>query len=139
MFIEEYLSSTNKHLIDFFNIKELNEFGYPNIVDVGGNANDNIDIDNQNISFLEKDVGRLNEEQHIVFNAVIIAVLNSKFPNRIFFWDVLGDTCKTFLYNTLLDYLCGHNIKCMAMTLSGIAACLLNEGQMAHLSFAILL
>ncbi|XP_073389622.1 uncharacterized protein [Physcomitrium patens] len=33
--IEEYLSSSNKHLTDFFNIEELNEFGYSNIVDVG--------------------------------------------------------------------------------------------------------
>jgi len=60
--IEEYLSLSDKHLTDFFNIEELNEFGYPNIVDVGGDANDNIDIGNQNITFLEEDVSRLNEE-----------------------------------------------------------------------------
>jgi len=66
--IEEYMSSSDKHLTDFFNIEELNEFGYPNIVDVGGDANDNIDFDNQNIAFLEEDVSKLNEEQYIVFN-----------------------------------------------------------------------
>ena len=49
-------------------------FGYPNIVDVGGDANDNIDFNNQNITFLEEDVGRLNKEQYIIFNAVTTAV-----------------------------------------------------------------
>ena len=49
--IEEYLSSSNKRITDFFNIKELNEFGYSNIIDVDCDANDNIDFDNQNITF----------------------------------------------------------------------------------------
>nr|PNR35485.1 hypothetical protein PHYPA_023385 [Physcomitrium patens] len=90
--IEEYLSSSNKHLTDFFNIEELNEFGYSNIVDIGGDSNDNIDFDNQNITFLEEDVGRLNEEQYIVFNAVTTAVLNSNSPDRLFFLDGPGGT-----------------------------------------------
>ncbi|XP_024368015.2 uncharacterized protein [Physcomitrium patens] len=90
--IEEYLSSSDKHLTDFFNIEELNEFGYSNIVDVGGDSNDNIDFDNQNITFLEEDVGRLNEEQYIVFNAVTTAVLNSDSPDRLFFLDGPGGT-----------------------------------------------
>ena len=49
--IEEYLSSSYKRLTDFFNIEELNEFGYPNIVDVGDDADDNIDCDNQTLLF----------------------------------------------------------------------------------------
>jgi hypothetical protein len=135
--IEEYLSSSGKHLTDFFNIEELNEFGYPNIVDVGGDANDNNDFDNQNITFLEEDVGRLNEEQNIVFNAVTTAVLNSDSPYKLFFLDGPGGTGKTFLYNTILGYLRGRSVKCMAMATSGIAACLLNEGRTAHSSLAI--
>jgi hypothetical protein len=135
--IEEYLSSSDKRLTDFFNIEELNEFGYPNIVDVGCDANDNIDVDNQNIPFLEEDVDRLNEEQSIVFDAVTTAVLNSNSSDRLFFLDGPGGTGKTFLYNTILGYLRGRNAKCMAMATSGIAACLLNEGRTAHSSLAI--
>ncbi|XP_024392361.1 uncharacterized protein [Physcomitrium patens] len=135
--IEEYLSSSDKHLTDFFNIEELNEFGYSNIIDVGGDSDDNIDFDNQNITFLEEDVGRLNEEQYIVFNAVTTAVLNSNSPDRLFFLDGPGGTGKTFLYNTILGYLRGRNVKCMAMATSGIAACLLNEGRTAHSALAI--
>ena len=135
--IEEYLSSSNKRLTDFFNIEELNEFGYPNIVDVGCDANDNIDVDNQNIPFLEEDVDRLNEEQSIVFDAVTTAVLNSNSSDRLFFLDGPGGTGKTFLYNTILGYLRGRNAKCMAMATSGIVACLLNEGRTAHSALAI--
>jgi len=62
LFMKEYLSSLDKHLTNFFNIKELNEFGYSNIVDVGSDANDNIDFDNQNIAFLEEDISKLNEK-----------------------------------------------------------------------------
>ena len=47
---------------------------YPIIVDVGCDANDNIDLNNQIMPFLEEDVCRLNKEQSIVFNAVTIAV-----------------------------------------------------------------
>ena len=125
--IEEYLSSSNKHLTDFFDIEDLNEFGYSNIIDVGNDVDNNIDCDNQNITFLKEDVRRLNEEQHIVFNAVTTAVLNSDSPDRLFFLDGPGGTGKTFLYNTILGYLRGRNVKCMAMATSGIAACLLNE------------
>ena len=66
-------------------MEELNEFGYPNVVDVGSNANDNIDSDNRYITFLEKDVGRLNEEQYIVLNAITTTVLNSILQICIFF------------------------------------------------------
>ena len=100
--IEEYLSSSDKRLTDFFNIEELNEFGYSNIVDDGCEANDDIDFDNQNIPFLEEDVDRLNEEQSIVFDAVTTAVLNSNSSNRLFLIDGPGGTGKTFLYNTIL-------------------------------------
>ena len=115
----------------------MNDFGYPNIVDVGCVVNDNIDVDNQNIRFLEEDVDRLNEEQSIVFDAVTTAVLNSNSSDRLFFLDGPGGTGKIFLYNTILGYLRGCNAKCMAMATSGIAACLLNEGRTAHSSLAI--
>ena len=50
--INEHLSSLDKCITDFINIQDLNEFGYPSIVDVGSGANDNNNnLDNSNISF----------------------------------------------------------------------------------------
>ena len=65
------------------------------------------------------------------------AILNFNFPNWLFYYDWCGGTCKIFLYNTILGYLCSRNIKCMTMAANGIAACLLNEGQTAYSSLAI--
>ena len=48
-----------------------------------------------------------------------------------------GSTGKTFVYNTILGYLCGRGIKYMAMATSGIDVCLLHEGRTSHSSFAI--
>jgi len=68
---------------------------------------------------------------------VTIAILNLDSPNKLFFLNGPGGTCKTFLYNTILGYLQGHSVKCMATVTSGIVACLLNEGQTTHSSLVI--
>ena len=112
----------------FFDIQGLNEFGYPSVVDVGSDANDNNNLDNSNISFTEEDVNRLNTQQHIVFNAITTIVLEPRPSNKLFSLDGLGGTGKTFVYNTILGYLRGRGVKCMAMATSGIATCLLHEG-----------
>ena len=137
--INEHLSSLDKCITDFFDIQDLNEFGYPNVVDVGSDANDNNsnNLDNSIISFTEEDVNRLNSEQRIVFNAVTTAVLEPRPLNKLFFLDGPGGTGKTFVYNTILGYLRDRGVKCMAMATSGIAACLLHEGRTAHSSLAI--
>ena len=64
--IDKHLSSLDKCITDFFDIQNLNEFGYPSIVDVGSDANNNNNLDNSNINFTEEDVNRLNTEQRIV-------------------------------------------------------------------------
>jgi len=51
----------------------LNEFGYSNIVDVSSDVNNNNDLNNSSINFIEDDAGRLIKEQRIVFNAITIA------------------------------------------------------------------
>jgi len=135
--IDEHLSSSDKRIVDFFDIQDLNEFGYSNIVDVGSDANDNNELDNSNINFIEEDLDKLNNEQRIVFNAITTAILEPHSPNKLFFLDGPGGTGKTFVYNTILGNFCSRGVKCMAMATSGIAACLLHEGQTAHSSLAI--
>lgn len=66
-----------------------------------------------------------------------IAVLKIDSLNKLFFLNGFGGTGKTFFYKTILGYLCGQNVKCIAMATSGIIACLLDEGQMAYSSLAI--
>ena len=39
--INEHLSSLDKCITDYINIQDLNEFGYPSVIDVGSDANDN--------------------------------------------------------------------------------------------------
>ena len=136
--INEHLSSLNKCITDFINIQDLNDFGYPSVVDVGSDANDNNNnLDNSNISFTEEDVNRLNTEQRIVFNAVTTAVLEPRPSNKLFFLDGRGGTGMTFVYNIVLGYLRGHGVKCIAMATSGIVVGLLHEGRAAHSSLAI--
>ncbi len=53
--------------------------------------------------------------------------------------DGSGGIGKTFEYNTILGYLCGHGIKCMAMATKRFDACLLHKGQTTHSSLVILL
>ena len=123
--INEHLSSLDKCITNFINIQDLNEFGYPSVVDVGSDANDNNNnLDNLNIIFTEEDVKRLNTEQRIVFNAIITAVLEPRSSNY-FSWMVL-EVLARLLY-TILGYLRGCGVKCMAMAISGIVACLLHE------------
>ena len=124
------MSSLDKCTTDFIDIQHLNEFGYPSVVDVGSDANGNKNnLDNSNISFMEEDVNRLNTEQRIVFNAVTTAVLEPRPSNKLFFLDGPVGTGKTFVYNTILSYLHGRSIKCMAMATSGIVACLCTNGK----------
>jgi len=82
--IEEYLSSSDKHLVDFFNIDHLHEFGYTNNTNLTIDVDDNNNLDNANIIFVEEDVDRLNEEHSIVFNAVTTTILEPNSPNRFF-------------------------------------------------------
>ena len=53
--INEHLSSLDKCITHFIDIQHLNEFGYPSVVDVGSDANDdNNNLNNSNISFTEE-------------------------------------------------------------------------------------
>ena len=124
------MSFLDKCITDFFDIQDLNEFGYPSVVDVGNDANDNNNnLDNSNISFTEEDVNRLNTEQCIIFNAVTTVVLEPRPSDKLFFLDGPGGTGKTFIYNSILGYLRDRGVKCMAMATDRIAVCLIHKRQ----------
>ena len=84
------MSFLDKCITDFIDILNLNEFGYPSVVNIGSDANDNNNnLYNSNMSSTEKDVNRLNTEQRIVFNAVTTTVLEPRPLNKLLFWMVL--------------------------------------------------
>jgi len=60
--IDEHLSSSNKYIVDFFDIQDMNKFSYSNIADVSSDVNDNKDLDNSSINFTKEVVGGLNKE-----------------------------------------------------------------------------
>ena len=116
----------------------MNEFGYPSVIDVGSDVNDNNNnFNNSKISFTEEDFNRLNIEQRIVFNAVTTARLEPHLLNKLFFLDGLEGTNKKFVHNTILGYLRGDGVKCIAKATIRVVACLLHEGRTTHSSLAI--
>ena len=65
-----------------------------------------------------------------------ISVQDSNQP-RLFFLDAPGGTGKTFLYNTLINWLEGQSKKVIAVASTGIASTLLTDGTTYHSQFKI--
>ena len=79
----------------------------------------------------------LNKDQRLAFKKINDAVQGAS-PQHLFFIDGPGSTGKSFLYNTLIDYVRGHHRKkVIVVASSGIAALILHGGQTAHSTFKI--
>ena len=81
---------------------------------------------------------QLNEDQRALFDIIMtsISVQDSNQP-RLFFLDAPGGTGKTFLYNTLINWLEGQSKKVIAVASTGIASTLLTDGTTYHSQFKI--
>ncbi|KAK8792732.1 hypothetical protein WA158_002607 [Blastocystis sp. Blastoise] len=80
----------------------------------------------------------LNEEQRNAFDRVIHSIESSRIEDKLcFFIDGPGGSGKTFLYNSLLSYLRGHNKNVLPVASTGIASTLLPGGRTAHKQFGI--
>jgi hypothetical protein len=77
----------------------------------------------------------LNNEQHHAFESIINTVLSNN--AGFFFVSGYGGTGKTFLWNTIITYLCGHKKIVLSIASSGVVTLLLLGGRTAHSRFRI--
>jgi hypothetical protein len=84
----------------------------------------------------EKNRIKLNEQQRIAFDKIMLAV-NIKDRNNCFFLDGPAGSGKTFLYNTLMSVLRGKEKVVIPVASTGIAATLLTGGKTYHSQFKL--
>lgn len=88
-----------------------------------------------NETFPAPDLGNkiklLATEQKIIFDAVIYALYNDD-RNKLIFIDGPGGSGKSFVLNTIIQYLKKNNKESISVAWTGIAANLLTEGKTAH-------
>jgi ATP-dependent DNA helicase PIF1 len=137
-YLNEILSTYNKSLIDYIGIPKL---------PINYNPNDAIltDFDTNRYRRAEKEYDRtvlhqfviaglkmLNNEQLIIFNAIIYSHNYPEKIGQMYFVDGPGGTGKTFLYNLILAQKRSEGKIALAVSTSGISANLLEGGKTAH-------
>jgi hypothetical protein len=80
-------------------------------------------------------ISQLNTEQMKAFNTIVENVLSGQ-PG-LYFVSGYGGTGKTFLWNTIITYLCSQKKVVLTVASSGVAALLLPRGRIAHSRFKI--
>ena len=93
-------------------------------------------INNEEILFREN-IFPLNNEQLVIFNEVSSAVYSLNPAQTCFFLDGAAGTGKTYLYNTLLNYVRRKGDIASASAFTGIAAILLKGGTTVHSAFKL--
>jgi hypothetical protein len=117
----------------------------PQDVQDPGNNNSS-SINTQDPAYLDQlaeharmDIEKFNLGQLDAFSVIRDAIVdNNHAENRLFFVDGPGGTGKSFLFNTLIDYIKGRLRKQVIVVAStGIAALILRGGNTAHTTFKI--
>jgi hypothetical protein len=78
-----------------------------------------------------------NDQQRLVFDTITGSLDMGSEESKIFFLDGPGGSGKTYVYNTIMYQLRGHNRGFISVAWTGIAASLLLEGTTAHTRFGI--
>jgi hypothetical protein len=84
---------------------------------------------------LKENTMMLNSQQKQIFNSVKTALLTTK--ACMFYLDGPGGTGKTFLLNTVINFVSTKRISAVVCASSGVAALLLRGGQTSHSAFKI--
>ena len=138
--LNSYLQLNEKSLKDFLKMPIPLE----HITGINNNNNDleqliqreRLSYNNAQLeSTLSNNIPLLNEDQHIIYYAIMQAVEHDS--SQCFFIDGPDGTEKTFLYNTILVKIRLHGKIALPVASSGIAALLINGGRTAHTRFKI--
>jgi hypothetical protein len=125
--LDNYLINFGKSISDFTTLPQItqrvNEFSRL----IGEELSENYEHSSQDIT---TSIDILNQNQRIIFDEIINTI--EKKESKLFFIDGPGGTGKTFLYNTLLDYVRSKGMIAIALASSGLASLLLKKGRTAH-------
>jgi hypothetical protein len=120
----------------------LAHFSLPIPNDIATGSRDNIVLleelsydSNLLSSSVETDIPRLNNFPKIAFDAICSSVMNSE--SQTFFVYGYGETGKTFLWTTLLNFVRGQEKIALAIASSGIATLLLPGVRTPHSRFKV--
>jgi hypothetical protein len=100
-----------------------------------GQGNDDYNIVSEN-TLGDLMAAKLNEEQRHAYNSILSKVLSYENDgSKCFSIDCLGETGKTFLYETLIHTLGGKGKKVLSVAWTGIAALLVTGAVTCHADF----
>jgi hypothetical protein len=129
------VETMNKHLCDF---------NLPEPMEIDDNDENNIYIeaelsyDQEDLNMYESRIKTFNYEQSSLFKEMKDAIFNKKYKGeKLFLFDALGGTRKTYFSNGLLGYVRNKHKIAIAIATTGIAASLLQGGATAHSTFKI--
>ncbi|KAI7951330.1 hypothetical protein MJO28_007014 [Puccinia striiformis f. sp. tritici] len=86
---------------------------------------------------LKTNVGMLNEGQRLFYNAFVDLMKDSSNKPFSVYLDGPGGTGKTFILNTIIDFLRVNRRQVVVVATTGVAALLLDGGQTAHSALKI--